>query len=121
MAFENKKGKEKLPMKSWKWMMLLLLMGFGFEIQAQQPVAADLQLQPNPAHHYATAHFEVPAGTGSVSLFNLVGQKIRPSIPFTSEGGSGSVVLDLNGLPAGVYLVRLQQNQQMAVRRLTVQ
>lgn len=110
-------------MKSWKWMMLLLLMGLGAAIQAQQPVAADLQLQlqPNPAHHYATAHFEVPAGAGSVSLFNLVGQKVRPSIPFTSEGGSGSVVLDLNGLPAGVYLVRLQQNQQMAVRRLTVQ
>jgi hypothetical protein len=110
-------------MKTWKWMKLMLLMGLGTSIRAQQPVAADLQLQvqPNPAHHYATAHFEVPAGRGSVSLFNLVGQKVRPSVPFTSEGGSGSVVLDLNGLPAGVYLVRLQQNQQLAVRRLTVQ
>ncbi len=80
-----------------------------------------LRLQPNPASRYVEVHFVVPAGMASIALFNVLGQKVKPVMQVYSEGDETSIPLDLNGLPHGVYLVRVQYAGQAAIRRLTIQ
>lgn len=108
-----------------KRMVLMFVMILGIQAakaQAQQQLTDfQLRLQPNPASRYVEVHFVVPAGLASVELFNVLGQKIKSAMQVNTTGGETTLPMDLNGLPHGVYLVRVLYGNQSAIRRLTVQ
>ncbi len=87
----------------------------------QQYADFQLRLQPNPAVRYVEVRFVVPAGTATVAIFNVLGQKIKPAVQVNTTGGETTLPMDLSGLPHGVYLVRVQHGNQSAIRRLTIQ
>lgn len=72
------------------------------------------QLYPNPAGDQVTvaSSFRI----GEVELFSLTGQRVA------HQAVDGiSATLDLTGLPAGTYLVRIATNHGIAVKKLVKQ
>lgn len=67
-------------------------------------------LFPNPVSDKLTIHFAEPENAAArIQIFNLHGQKV-----FESEGNPGEVEFELNisGLPAGVYLLCTERNNE---------
>ena len=83
-------------------------------------LAAQVGLFPNPAHTAAT--LTVPASllgrAVGVTLYNALGQVARTYPALTT---TGPAELDLTGLPAGVYQLRLQTAQGTVSKRLLVE
>ncbi|MBC6700460.1 T9SS type A sorting domain-containing protein [Hymenobacter sp. BT190] len=76
---------------------------------------------PNPASSTATVAYRRPprSGRAELQLTNMLGQVVRRWL--LVAGGSGTVVLELGGLPAGVYLCALRVPGWLpATRRLVV-
>lgn len=69
------------------------------------------QLFPNPAHSTATLHLPATAPRQPLTLTDAVGRLVRQ---YPAPTGP-EAVLDLRGLPAGVYLVRCGQLSQRLV------
>lgn len=76
---------------------------------------------PNPAVGAArlTVTLEAPAEV-YVSVVDALGRTIRSLVPSALPAGAQEVALDVSGLPAGVYVVRLATERGTASRRLTV-
>ncbi|WP_188562459.1 T9SS type A sorting domain-containing protein [Hymenobacter frigidus] len=86
---------------------------------APAALAAQTQLYPNPTTGTATlvlAGLKQPGGV-RVDVFNTLGQLL---LQRTARPGAGLVseTLDLHGLPAGVYSVRLHTPEGTIVKRL---
>ncbi len=79
-------------------------------------------LQPNPARSRVAATVSL-AGTGraTLELLDPSGRRVREFPLPGSEMGIRTVHLDLGGaLRPGMYLLRLQQGEQAAVRKVTI-
>ena len=76
---------------------------------------AALTVFPNPTHN-GQATLLVPTGTaaGQVQVLDALGRLVRQQ----PLGAAGSTTLQLAGLPAGVYVVRVQAGGEQATRRL---
>ena len=81
------------------------------------PLQTDLALYPNPTQE-GQATLLVPAGTaaGQVQVLDALGRLVRQQ----SLAVGGATTLKLAGLPAGVYVVRVQAGSEQATRRLTI-
>ncbi|WP_412062454.1 PQQ-dependent sugar dehydrogenase [Rubrivirga sp. IMCC45206] len=72
---------------------------------------------PNPARARATVHVTLaPGAEATLEVLDVLGRRIATVHP----NASGPVALDLDGVPAGTYLVRLREGDQRATQRLTV-
>jgi hypothetical protein len=56
-----------------------------------------------------------------VKIYDLHGREIMTVTDGVKSPGEYSVRVDVSGLPAGVYVVRLQAGGQSAMRKLVVQ
>jgi hypothetical protein len=105
--------------------MLLMLIGVYYSGKAQIMLQGDtdfgLRLYPNPAANYVEVLFQAPAGSVQVEIFNLLGHRVMPAISKVSNGTELTLPIEVRSLPSGIYLVRIVQGNQGAVRRLTVQ
>jgi hypothetical protein len=82
--------------------------------------AAGLAVGPNPARREATLRYELPAaGPASIRVYDAAGRAVLERGLAATR--AGVVRLDLRGLPAGVYLVRLEAAGHAATRKLVVQ
>ena len=94
-------------------------------------VSVDLRMQdavslsapaPNPVRQQGTISFAVKEKTtATVSLFNTLGQKVATLYQGTPTAGEAKTLsLSTDGLPSGLYLVRLQADGQTRTQRVTV-
>jgi hypothetical protein len=97
---------------------------FWLNLTAASPLAAQpgalqtaLTVYPNPTHE-GQATLLVPTGTGAgqVQVLDALGRLVRQQALATG----GNTTLKLAGLPAGVYVVRVQTGSEQATRRLTI-
>ena len=80
---------------------------------------ADFSLRPNPARGSAELRLQYPvAETAELTLYDMRGREVRR---MTLRRGDKRVRLDLEGLPAGAYLLKLLTPHGLATRRLLVQ
>lgn len=79
-----------------------------------------LTVVPNPAHDRSviTAHLK-DAGPVKVELVDLLGRSVRTIMEGSQPSGTAQWTIDLNGLPGGMYFVRLQQNDAVRVAKFT--
>ncbi|MGI4833072.1 MAG: choice-of-anchor J domain-containing protein [Janthinobacterium lividum] len=86
---------------------------------APNALQAALALYPNPTHE-RQATLLLPAGTaaGQVQVLDALGRLVRQQ---ALGAGNPVVTLQLAGLPAGVYLVRVQAGSEQVTRRLTLE
>ena len=84
-------------------------------------LAASIQLTPNPAHGAATLTLPaLPDRAVAYTLLNSLGQRLQQrKLTLTATGLTTQ--LNLEHLPAGVYLVQLQTAQDLVVKRLVVE
>ncbi|MBC7775755.1 MAG: T9SS type A sorting domain-containing protein [Phycisphaerae bacterium] len=83
-----------------------------------QVLAPTMQLRvgPNPASEWVQVEWAAnETNETTVSLLDLSGKVLQEQ---TAQGGETSVRLDLQGLPAGVYLVQVAQGGQAEVTKL---
>lgn len=76
---------------------------------------------PNPSHERATIRYTVQsAGNVSVSVYNMLGQRIATLVDERQPLGPQEIVFDTGNLASGVYLMRIQTTGRSMIRRLTV-
>jgi hypothetical protein len=95
----------------------LNLNGTASPLATTSALQAALTVFPNPAHD-GQATLLVPTGTaaGQVQVLDALGRLVRQQ----ALAVGGSTTLKLAGLPAGVYVVRVQAGSEQATRRLTI-
>ncbi|WP_165370531.1 FG-GAP-like repeat-containing protein [Hymenobacter persicinus] len=88
--------------------------------------ASPLAVYPNPAAATAPVYVSLPtAATGGAAaqftLLNALGQTVATQRLSGSADGGFTATLPTAGLPAGIYLVRLQAGSALLSRRLVLQ
>lgn len=79
---------------------------------------ADFSLQPNPARGSAELRLQYPvAETAELTLYDMQGRTVRM---YPLEQGTKRVTINLEGLPAGAYLLKLLTPRGLGTRRLLV-
>ena len=82
--------------------------------------AIDVSVYPNPASGPVTVAVElVEAGAVVAEAFDALGRRVAQAEQ-RMPSGMGSLRLDLSGLPAGVYVVRVRSGAVVASQRITV-
>lgn len=74
---------------------------------------AEISLFPNPAHH--SLNLSGLGADARISLVNSLGQQVL------SSRASHNALLDLKGLPVGIYTLRLTQGGQTSQHRLVIE
>jgi len=80
-----------------------------------------LGLAPNPATEQMRIRYSVPEGQeGTIQLYDILGRAVR-QVAVGLNGGRYEEKLDVSGLAAGVYFVRLSAGEQTKTRKVVVQ
>ena len=78
-----------------------------------------LQNYPNPFNPATTIEFRVGKRMDiSLSVFNLLGQKVADLVSGSLEPGNYKINFDATGLASGVYLYRLQSSENTISRKM---
>ena len=79
------------------------------------------QNYPNPFSQITTIPFsvEIPGNT-QLSIFDLLGRKVAVLIDGFRASGNYEAVFDAFGLKDGVYFYKLESNEKIAMRRMTL-
>jgi len=76
-----------------------------------------LRVYPNPATDILWVEFDNPGNT-QLSLININGQVVMHEM--LTETGTQQVEFNLSGLPAGIYMVRMDHNDTFFIERVIV-
>lgn len=78
------------------------------------PLPYEISLSPNPVSDVLHIRIDSPKEGIQAGLMTLQGQRIH----FAPLGSSGETVIDMSGLPAGIYLVSLTSDEGIATRKI---
>ena len=89
---------------------------------AEEPVGFSVgQNAPNPFNPSTTISFTIPeAGTVSVDIFNVAGQKINTIVNEFMNTGSHSVTWDATGMSGGVYFYTVDAGEYSKTMKMTL-
>jgi hypothetical protein len=78
----------------------------------------EVSLYPNPAHGTLNVNFDDDAGVKNIAVYNLIGKEVA-----NYKVNGSSAQLDIDNIPAGIYLLRLldAQGHVLATRKFTHQ
>ncbi len=85
------------------------------------PVAFAFGVAPNPATTTAKVIINLP-GTAAVKvrLYDLAGRRVATVVDRVLSEGEHAAALEVGGMPAGVYILRLEAGDHVAAKRLAV-
>ncbi|UCH78123.1 MAG: T9SS type A sorting domain-containing protein [Candidatus Coatesbacteria bacterium] len=90
-------------------------------VGGQVPTRFAFEVAPNPARTAAKLTLGLPSSAAvKVVLYDLAGRKVTTVTEGPRAEGEHVVELDVSGLPAGVYVLRLETEGHAAARRLAV-
>ncbi|NOX90762.1 MAG: T9SS type A sorting domain-containing protein [Calditrichaeota bacterium] len=79
------------------------------------------QNYPNPFNPLTTIRYELPkTGMVELSLFNILGQKVKELVKGTQTAGLHEIKLNAGNLASGIYLYRLKMDDRIQIRKLVV-
>lgn len=79
--------------------------------------ATTLAIEPNPAQSRVNIHLSRPLDNATISLYSLTGALIRQ---VRSDNSARLITLQVDDVPTGMYIVRVQQRQASISRRVIV-
>lgn len=83
-------------------------------------LAGKISLFPNPASEQVNVRFELPQTMEvSMTLLDLTGRPVLPE--FRESLSERTLVLEMNGLSAGVYSLRIVADESVVIKRVIVQ
>ncbi|HEY3295596.1 MAG TPA: T9SS type A sorting domain-containing protein [bacterium] len=95
----------------------IVLRGRGMPGGNPSPMVFDVS--PNPFNLTTTLHYSLSdPGEVTITLFDVLGRSVKQIDLLKVEAGAHDVSLSADGLATGVYFVRLQSGQQMAMKKL---
>ncbi len=88
------------------------------------PLRFAFELYPNPVSRNrgsAVVRMNLPqAGMVAMALFNVLGQQVRPTEHIRAGAGEHRWRVPIESLPPGLYFLRLQLDNRVAVRKLQI-
>jgi serine protease AprX len=97
---------------------------YSNEVAVNVPTASDLVLEqnyPNPFNPSTKINYSVPNGSHvKLILYDILGNQVRVLSNEFKEAGNYSYTLNADGLPSGVYIVRLNAGTINKVIKITL-
>jgi hypothetical protein len=92
----------------------------GIEDASHIPMRFHLyQNYPNPFNPLTVIQYSIPKkGFVSLKVYNTLGEEIANLNNRIMAAGDHKVVFDGNGLPSGVYLIRLQYDEMVQLKKI---
>jgi hypothetical protein len=85
------------------------------------PVAFRFAVAPNPASTAAKVTINLPGSMAvKVSVYDLAGRRVATVVDRVLREGENAAALDVSGMAAGVYILRLEAGGRVAAKRLAV-
>jgi len=84
-------------------------------------VSDHFRMFPNPAKKMVTIEADGIAGTVKGSLLTMLGNVLQRFSMQAGSDGSSRTMLDLTGLPKGIYLVRFENAACMRIHKLVIE
>jgi hypothetical protein len=79
---------------------------------------ATVHLYPNPATGSITIEADLAGSNGmTLEIFTALGEVVLQRALFDGASGPVAATLDISGLPAGVYIARMRNGEEVMVRR----
>ncbi len=102
------------------WLDDINLNGASVGIAESGERGGGLFVVPNPAtDHMVVSTWLADGGAVNVELLDLLGRPVRMVDQGVHPPGSAKWSVDLSGLPAGMYLVRMQRSGGVQMARFT--
>jgi hypothetical protein len=90
-------------------------------VDGRSPRAFGFAVAPNPATATAKVTISLPGSMGAkVSLYDLAGRKVATVVDRPLAEGENACEVDVSGLAAGVYILRLEVADHVTAKRLAV-
>ena len=94
---------------------------FDFSTGIMDSKVEGLNLYPNPANGVATLQFNLEGTQGiDITILNAMGQNVKSIYSGKSNGGLNQVQFSTQGLPTGIYSVRLNMGTKTYTEKLVV-
>jgi hypothetical protein len=78
-----------------------------------------LQVFPNPAHGSSEVKYQIAKSKSVlIQVYNIHGAVVCTLLNADQSSGEHSVCFDTSGLPAGIYLIRLQAGYDLVTQTL---
>jgi hypothetical protein len=91
------------------------------EHEVVEPEIFQFELMPNPTGSTTTIAYDLAQNAKvELSLFNSVGQQVKQITSADLPAGPQQATFNVNDLTSGMYLVRLQINDQVSMKKLVV-
>ena len=93
----------------------------GIEPVTTAPTAI-MNVFPNPVHGIAHVHLRLAeAGTTQVVLSDMSGKKVKTLAEEKLSAGLYNLEFDASGIPAGSYIIRMNNNQKEYIMKIQIQ
>lgn len=83
--------------------------------KAEEIQARNISIYPNPCKDYAELRIDGLDQNVKVDVYNISGMKAKS---IQTSGQSGTVKLDMSGLPQGIFLIRVHSNGRIYTQKL---
>ncbi|HUU56945.1 MAG TPA: T9SS type A sorting domain-containing protein, partial [bacterium] len=91
------------------------------QVDGRLPTAFAFRVAPNPATATAKVMITLPGSAAvKVSVYDLAGRKVATVVDRPLVEGENVCEVDVSGMPAGVYVLRLEAGGHVAAKRLAV-
>jgi unsaturated rhamnogalacturonyl hydrolase len=87
-------------------------------VKVQEIQTRGISIYPNPCRDYAEMSTEGLEGNIKIDIYSITGMKIKT---IHTYGQSGTALLDMSGLPQGIYVLRIQTNSHVYTEKLIKQ
>ena len=80
------------------------------------------QLYPNPARqHCKLSYTSAKEGRSDIQILNQLGQNVKSLSNLPLRTGENNIDLDLNGLPNGIYYVKVNADNESHVQKMVIE
>jgi hypothetical protein len=100
--------------------------GIVTDVEEEKPAALPLKFElgqnyPNPFNPNTTIEYSIPKQSRvTIKVYSLLGKEVASLVNENKPAGNYSVEFNASGLSSGIYFYRLQMNDQILVKKLTL-
>lgn len=89
----------------------------GIESQTALPLQTHLEVYPNPFNDKASIRYSLTKRSSvQLNVFDIAGRLVRPIYAGDLDAGPHAFMLDASGLTSGVYIARMEGENEQATR-----
>ncbi len=84
-----------------------------------EPTELKVNTYPNPFSYTINIDYELPQdGTVIIKIYNYLGKLVETPVNYTQQKGKQQYILNVSGLPNGIYFIQVRAGQEMVTRKV---